>query len=190
MKSSAKYKGYKMNNKILILLTFILSLVFITSSCIIINQSDASDDGQTDTVSESQDEEEPDEIEDTDETGADTDDEDDEVPADDLSDFIIVDSPQPDQIITSPLLIEGQARGTWFFEASFPIRLLDAEGNIITEHYAQTEEEWMTEEFISFSSLLEFEAPAADSGTLILIKDNPSDIREYDAQLEIPVRFR
>jgi hypothetical protein len=178
-----------MSVKNFILIALIISLVFITSSCILINQSGGSEEDQTKTTSEAEDEE-PDGIEDIDAIEAETDDEDEGVPADDLSDFIMVDSPSPDQLITSPLIIEGQARGTWFFEASFPVRLLDAEGTTIVEHYAQTEEEWMTEEFISFSSQLEFEAPETDAGTLVLIKDNPSDIREYDAQLEIPVRFR
>lgn len=178
-----------MKTKILISIIFIVFLIFSISSCIIIDKEGNTESGQTDTSSE-QDEEEQGLMEETDDTSNDTSVEDDQTTADDLSDFIIVDSPQPEQIITSPLLIEGQARGTWFFEASFPVRLLDADGNIIAEYYAQTEEEWMTEEFISFSSRLEFVAPATDTGTLVLIKDNPSDIREYDAQLEIPIRFR
>lgn len=43
---------------------------------------------------------------------------------DDLSDQIIVTDPIPDQLITSPLIITGEARGTWFFEATFPVSLL------------------------------------------------------------------
>ena len=178
-----------MSTKILILFASILLMAFMNISCIIFNQAGDSQGEQTETAAERE-EEESDKIEDTVGTESETDDEDYQTTADDLSDFIIVDSPRPDQIITSPLIIEGQARGTWFFEASFPVRLLDAEGNIVAEYYAQTEEEWMTEEFISFSSRLEFEAPVTDTGTLVLIKDNPSDIREYDAQLEIPIRFR
>jgi hypothetical protein len=175
--------------KILISLIIILFLIFIISSCTILNQTGDPESGQVET-SDGQEGEEQSGIEEETDTENNTATEDDQAIADDLSDFIIVDSPQPDQVITSPLTIEGQARGTWFFEASFPVRLLDAGGNIIAEHYAQTQEEWMTEEFISFSSQLEFEVPATDTGTLVLIKDNPSDIREYDAQLEIPIRFR
>jgi len=110
--------------------------------------------------------------------------------AEDHSDLITVDIPVPNQLVTSPLTIEGQASGTWFFEATFPVKLLDGNGNVIAEYYAQTEEEWMTEDFIDFTSVLEFDDPGTDTGTLLLIRDNPSDIREYDAQVEIPVRFR
>ncbi len=174
-----------MNIKTFILLALMISLVFIAGSCIILDQDgrQAQDPGGIDEGQQSQA---------GDEGRADTGpaDKENDAPADDLSDLIIVDFPSPGQVVNSPLDISGQARGTWFFEASFPVRLLDAEGNIIAEHYAMTDEEWMTEEFISFSSRLEFEAPETDTGTLVLIKDNPSDIREYDAQLEIPVRFR
>jgi len=40
------------------------------------------------------------------------------------SDLIVVDEPRPLSVITSPLTVRGQARGTWYFEASFPLDLL------------------------------------------------------------------
>ena len=43
-----------------------------------------------------------------------------------LMDFIRLDKPYANQVIFSPLIIEGKARGTWYFEADFPIRLYDA----------------------------------------------------------------
>jgi len=106
-----------------------------------------------------------------------------------LSDQIIVSAPLPDQLITSPLIITGEARGTWFFEANFPVTLLDSNENILVLHYAAIEEEWMTEDFISFTATIEFDDPKTATGFLVLDKNNPSDIREYDAQLIIPVRF-
>lgn len=106
-----------------------------------------------------------------------------------LSDLIIVTAPLPDQLITSPLIITGEARGTWFFEANFPVSLLDSNENVLALHYAETEEEWMTEDFISFTATIEFDDPQTATGFLVLDKNNPSDIREHDAQLIIPVRF-
>ena len=178
-----------MNIKTLILLTLMTLLIFIAGSCIILDQA-GDQGGQQAQDAGGIDEGQQNQTGDEGQAGADTADSENDESADDLSDLIIVDFPSPGQVITSPLDISGQARGTWFFEASFPVRLLDAEGNILAEHYAMTDEEWMTEEFISFSSRLKFESPETDTGTLLLIKDNPSDIREYDAQLEIPVRFR
>jgi hypothetical protein len=109
--------------------------------------------------------------------------------ADATSDQIKVTNPLPNQAIQSPLIIEGEARGIWFFEATFPVKLLDANGNIIAAHFAQAQGEWMTEDFVSFKAQIEFEKPASDTGVLVLEKDNPSGLPENDAKIEIPVRF-
>ena len=105
------------------------------------------------------------------------------------ADQIKVLKPQPNQTIESPLTIEGEARGTWFFEATFPVKLLDANGDVIATHFAQAQDDWMTEDFVLFKSELIFEKPATDTGVLILEKDNPSGLPENDASIEIPVRF-
>ena len=42
------------------------------------------------------------------------------------SDLIVVDQPQPLAEVASPLSVVGQARGYWYFEADFPLRLEDA----------------------------------------------------------------
>lgn len=96
--------------------------------------------------------------------------------------------------IRSPLTVTGEARGYWFFEASFPVVLVDWDGRIIAEHYATAESEWMTEEFVPFSFTLDFETPPGpggplNRGALILQRDNPSGLPENDAAVEIPVIF-
>jgi len=109
------------------------------------------------------------------------------------SDLIRVSNPRPNQVISSPLEIKGEARGYWFFEASFPITLIDSDGNIVVQSYIMTADEWMTEEFVSFEKTLEFDIPQTLStstrGTLILHKDNPSGLPEYDDALEVPIYF-
>jgi hypothetical protein len=105
------------------------------------------------------------------------------------ADQIKVTKPQPNQVVESPLIIEGEARGSWFFEGVFPIMLLDSNGNAIARHFAQVQGEWMTEDFVQFKAQIEFEKPATTTGTLILEKDNPSGLPENDAKIEIPVRF-
>lgn len=107
------------------------------------------------------------------------------------ADIIKVFTPKENQKIYSPLVIEGKARGMWFFEASFPIVLTDWDGKIIAEYYAQAHGDWMTEDYVPFSLKLEFEKPAyGERGFLILKKDNPSGLPEYDDSIEIPVIFR
>lgn len=105
-------------------------------------------------------------------------------------DLIKIDTPRPNQKVTSPLAITGQARGTWYFEASFPVRLLDAQGKVLASTPAQAQGEWMTENFVPYKAELKFASQSSGSkGKLILQKDNPSDMREKDDQLEIPVEF-
>lgn len=99
-------------------------------------------------------------------------------------------NPEPNQVISSPLVISGEARGTWFFEADFPVTLIDGDGNVIVEHYAQALSDWMTEDFVPFEAVIEFEKPGTEIGYLVLEKDNPSGLEEHDEEsLIIPVRF-
>lgn len=107
-----------------------------------------------------------------------------------IPDLIELRTPLSNAILQSPLTLEGQARGTWFFEASFPVYLLDANGDTIAVKPASAKGEWMTEAFVPFTATLSFSPPATKTGTLILVKDNPSDLREHDAELRVPIRFR
>jgi hypothetical protein len=106
-----------------------------------------------------------------------------------MADLIKIDNPRPNVKIASPLTITGQARGSWFFEAVFPVELQDANGNVIASGQAQAQNDWMIEDFVPFSVSLEFTAPATASGNLILKKDNPSGLPENDKSLIVPVKF-
>ena len=106
-----------------------------------------------------------------------------------LTDLITISNPRPNQRITNPIEIRGAARGNWFFEASFPIKLVDENGNIIAEGHAEATEDWMTEEFVPYKAELEFKTKSK-TGTLILEKDNPSGETANDNQLKVPVRLK
>lgn len=103
--------------------------------------------------------------------------------------LIRVESPKANETISSPLTAKGEARGFWFFEASFPIRLYDANGKEIAIQIAQAKSEWMTEDFVPFEAILQFSPPETETGTLVLEKDNPSGLPENADELRIPVRF-
>ncbi|MDD5251521.1 MAG: Gmad2 immunoglobulin-like domain-containing protein [Patescibacteria group bacterium] len=105
------------------------------------------------------------------------------------SDKIFVTSPQTDAVVGSPLTVVGEARGTWYFEASFPVKLLDANGQLLAAVPAQAQSDWMTENFVPFKAELTFEAPTTATGTLVLEKDNPSGLPQNADELRIPVRF-
>lgn len=104
--------------------------------------------------------------------------------------LIRVDSPKREEHISSPLTIEGEARGYWFFEATFPVILTNWDGLIIAEGYAEAQDEWMTEEFVPFTAELTFEKPEyGERGFLILQKANASGLPEHDDALEVPIYF-
>jgi len=107
----------------------------------------------------------------------------------DKTDLIRVENPEPNQIITSPLIIKGEARGYWFFEADFPVKLLDDEENLIALEIATAQSEWMTEDFVPFEAVMEFETPLGEKGILVFEKDNPSGLPENADELRIPVLF-
>lgn len=103
----------------------------------------------------------------------------------DKEDLIRLDSPHPNDKVKSPLLIKGEARGQWFFEASFPVEIRNVEGEVIAQGFAQAKKDSLTEDFIPFEALLTFQAEG--EGRLFLHKDNPSGLSENDDFLEVPI---
>lgn len=103
--------------------------------------------------------------------------------------LIKVDNPQPNQNMQSPFVVKGQAKGVWYFEATFPVKLLDEKGNIIKQTFAQAQGDWMTENFVPFESTLTFSIDKNQKGTLVLEKDNPSGLSENEKEIRIPVNL-
>ncbi len=107
-----------------------------------------------------------------------------------FEDMLVVDTLRDNDTIASPLAIVGRARGGWYFEASFPVQILNASGTVIAEGPAQAGGDWMTENYVPFTVTLTFPAqPAGSPGAVILRNDNPSGLPENDKKLEIPVTF-
>lgn len=111
-------------------------------------------------------------------------------PPPDKSNLIRVTIPAPNALVKSPLQIQGEARGVWYFEASFPVSLYDANGKLLARGPAQAEGEWMTQNFVPFALGLKFDPPITATGTLVFEKDNPSGLPEHADEYRMPVRFR
>jgi len=108
-------------------------------------------------------------------------------------DKIQITSPQPGETVTSPLIVKGKARGTWYFEASFPVFVTDWDGKIIGEGHAEASGDWMTTEFVPYVATITFAVDPqvySKRGSLILQKDNPSGMPENDDAIEIPIMFQ
>jgi hypothetical protein len=111
----------------------------------------------------------------------------------DYSDVIHVFEPQVGSVVRSPLNVSGEARGTWFFEATFPLALVDEGGSVIAQGYATADGDWMTEDFVPFTGEIEFvaqdELGQAIQAVLVLSKANPSGLPELDADIRVPVEL-
>jgi hypothetical protein len=100
---------------------------------------------------------------------------------------IVVTCPQPNQCVSSPLTVQGKAKSPWFFEASFPIRLVDAQGNQLSASNGKAIGDWTTGDFVAFEGKLDFVVTKETKGKLILENDNPSGLPENARKKEIPV---
>jgi len=100
-----------------------------------------------------------------------------------------VSNPEIGSEITSPVTINGKATGDWFFEGQLQIQLIDNDGNIISSVPGKTNENWQTENLVSFEGSLEFTTDK-EKGKILIKKDNPSGLPKNADQIEIPVYFK
>ncbi len=98
-------------------------------------------------------------------------------------------SPQANDVISTPVTVTGEASG-WYFEASFPVQVFDANGIRLGQGGAMAQSEWMTTSTVLFKGVIEFTTPTTHTGYLILNPDDPSGERRNKAYLRVPVRFK
>lgn len=103
------------------------------------------------------------------------------------SNDIQVDNPSPGAVTGKSFTVTGTARGPWYFEASFPIDVLDGSGSVLTTGIATAEGEWMTTEFVSFSAPVTVPATYIGPATLVLRNDNPSGLPENARSVSFPI---
>lgn len=103
------------------------------------------------------------------------------------ADLILVKLPYPGAVTGKEFSVIGKARGNWYFEASFPVEVLDKDGKRLFVGHAQAEGEWMTEEFVPFKSDVKVHENYMGPATLVLHKDNPSGEAKFDASISFPI---
>src|SRR3989344_1071832 len=64
------------------------------------------------------------------------------------------------QSVESPLFVKGEAKGFWFFEASFPVKIYDENNFLLGVKPAQALGEWMTENFVPYETKIAFAVPS------------------------------
>ncbi|OHA87762.1 MAG: hypothetical protein A3A96_00755 [Candidatus Zambryskibacteria bacterium RIFCSPLOWO2_01_FULL_39_39] len=108
--------------------------------------------------------------------------------------LIKVELPFPGAVVGKEFSVIGEARGTWFFEASFPIEVVDKNGKVIATAIAQAQPDpetneinWMTENFVPFKADIKVPQNYIGEATLVLKKDNPSGLPEHDASISFQI---
>lgn len=104
---------------------------------------------------------------------------------------VVISSPQSNELVKSPLTITGTVPAGWMFEGQFPIKLLDANKNLIVQGIGKevVPGSWSSGSPISFNASISF-STTATNGFIQITKDNPSGLPQNDASFEIPVMFR
>lgn len=101
--------------------------------------------------------------------------------------LVHVELPFPGAVVGKEFSVIGKARGTWYFEASFPIVVLDAKGQVLVETHAEAQSDWMTENFVPFIAKIKVPESYIGPAKLILKKDNPSGLPDYDASISFEI---
>ena len=103
---------------------------------------------------------------------------------------VMLDTPQYGDLVHSPMTVSGKARGNWFFEANLPVVLKDENGKVLAQQGMHATADWMTTDYVPFTGTLTFDPGTAQYGVLIISKDNPSGLPQYDSSVAVPIRFK
>ncbi|NTW13885.1 MAG: hypothetical protein HGA31_02545 [Candidatus Moranbacteria bacterium] len=92
-------------------------------------------------------------------------------------------------VITSPVKLTGEAAGNWFSEGSFPVSIVDGNGDMLGSGTAQATGDWMMEGPVPFQAEVTFDPKGAGTGAIVFSKDNPSGLPEHAESFLVPVSF-
>lgn len=88
----------------------------------------------------------------------------------------IIDSPERGEIIKSPLSVQGQVFGKWFFEGDFSVRLETVDGEVLAEVPVIPQGVTDEETYAPFEVSLVFQDTTATSGVLFLGRSDSFDL--------------
>jgi len=99
-----------------------------------------------------------------------------------LKDKIIVLSPLPNDSISSPVFIRGEALGDWFEVSTIKLQILDKNGKVLGSGFVETTKYTGVDALVPFEGKADFSVPRfGSSGTIVIHKSNSSE------ELRIPV---
>jgi hypothetical protein len=96
-------------------------------------------------------------------------------------------SVQPNQEVSGVLNFNGVIKNAYFFEANIGINILDENKNLLKSGYAMATGEWMTSGPVAFAGTIDLAGLPTGPGYLQIRNDNPSDRRDLDKFIYIPI---
>ena len=107
---------------------------------------------------------------------------------------LTITSPGLNEEISSPVLVSGQASGSWFFEGSFPVEIYDSTSKLLGSGVVKfksksADDTWMTTALVDFQGEIKFIQPKTAEGYFLFKKDNPSGKPELEKSFKLPVKF-
>jgi hypothetical protein len=102
---------------------------------------------------------------------------------------IRIENPTAGSTVSFPIEITGEAKGNWFFEAEFTVRLVQ-NGNELALAIVKAQDEWMTSDYVPFSATMNFDTEGhTGEASLVFKNSNPSGNPELDKEFTIPVEI-
>lgn len=97
------------------------------------------------------------------------------------ADGVTIEAPETGARVTSPLVATGVAPANWYFEAQFQAKLVGADGVVIAEAPAMSQEDWTNgNPAHPFRAELAFNVTSDTPATLVLREDMPDAERDLD----------
>lgn len=106
-----------------------------------------------------------------------------------VNERIKVSYPKPFQEVKGKFTVRGEARGSYFFEAGFPVEI-ELENGENKQFFATALGDWMTTDFVPFEAEIDLSDIPDQEVIVRLIRANPSGMPENDMRIELPVTVK
>ena len=97
---------------------------------------------------------------------------------------LILETPSDTNNVICPINIKG-----WFFEATFPIQLIDENNEIVENTQATADGEWTADGFVEFSAKVYCQVSDLSGYKLKFMADNAAGVLELDDSIIIELYF-
>ncbi|MDB5237894.1 MAG: hypothetical protein JWM46_164 [Candidatus Kaiserbacteria bacterium] len=102
---------------------------------------------------------------------------------------VTVTAPKSGATVPKSFTVTGQAPGSWFFEATFPLEVRDPSGAVVGTGHATALSDWMTTDQVPFTADITVSGYSGPA-TLVLKKDNPSGLPQNDGSMTVPITIQ